>query len=227
MSWIQTVTGKRLDLLDPDPANIDIIDIAWGLSGTNRYQAQTTVTWSVANHSLVLARYIAAVGGSAVHVRLTLMHDASEYVLGDPPAPYKHTGAFDEVEKLHRIWTKRIADRFDLLGPSALVTEIPTCPFRCNTIHLADKGIVEIERSLFHRYYRDDWGDRPVPPIPPHWLLDVCELSRTQQVERFLQVFRAPRTVREARDAEEVREEAAAPTDLLAYGRKHLPPLGI
>ncbi len=50
--WMQTFTGKRLDLSPPDPSQIDIEDIAHGLSLLCRFNGQCTNFYSVAEHSV-------------------------------------------------------------------------------------------------------------------------------------------------------------------------------
>jgi uncharacterized protein len=86
------LSGRRLDLLDPSPLDIEIEDIAHGLARVARWNGQTEGAhiFSVAQHSL-LAEMIAR-----RHLRLdrdrrlaVLLHDASEYVIGDMISPFK------------------------------------------------------------------------------------------------------------------------------------------
>lgn len=87
------LSGRRLDLLDPSPLDIEIEDIAHGLSRVARWNGQThgANPFSVAEHSLLVERLI---GLSAPKLdprwRLAaLLHDAPEYVIGDLISPFK------------------------------------------------------------------------------------------------------------------------------------------
>ena len=83
------LSGRRLDLLDPAPLDIEIEDIAHGLSFVARWNGQTVGDWpySVAEHSLLVADLMGEVPARA---RLAaLLHDAPEYVIGDLISPVK------------------------------------------------------------------------------------------------------------------------------------------
>jgi 5'-deoxynucleotidase YfbR-like HD superfamily hydrolase len=91
-AWQRMLSGRRLDLLDPSPLDIEIEDIAHGLARVARWNGQTDGAhiFSVAQHSL-LAETIAR-----QHLRLdrgrrlaVLLHDAPEYVIGDMISPFK------------------------------------------------------------------------------------------------------------------------------------------
>jgi len=87
------LSGRRLDLLDPSPMDIEIEDIAHGLARVARWNGQTVGhhAFSVAQHSVVVEEIVA-------HIRpeveprwrlAALLHDASEYVIGDMISPFK------------------------------------------------------------------------------------------------------------------------------------------
>jgi hypothetical protein len=87
------LSGRRLDLVDPSPLDIEIEDIAHGLARVARWNGQTTGAhiYSVAQHSL-LVDAIAGVMEPALgaNARLAiLLHDAPEYVIGDLISPFK------------------------------------------------------------------------------------------------------------------------------------------
>ena len=99
------LSGRRLDLLDPTPMDIEIADIAHGLAFVARWNGQTSGDWpySVAEHSLLVEELFArATPGAAPRWRLAaLLHDAPEYVIGDMISPVKSAvgpsyGALDE-----------------------------------------------------------------------------------------------------------------------------------
>jgi 5'-deoxynucleotidase YfbR-like HD superfamily hydrolase len=87
------LSGRRLDLLDPTPVDIEVADIAHGLAFVARWNGQTLgdYPYSVAEHSLLVERiYGRIVPDAAPRWRLAaLLHDAPEYVIGDMISPVK------------------------------------------------------------------------------------------------------------------------------------------
>ncbi|WP_166417798.1 HD domain-containing protein [Cochlodiniinecator piscidefendens] len=92
-AWQRMLSGRRLDLLDPTPMDIEIEDIAHGLAFVARWNGQTfgDFPYSVAEHSLLVERIFTRMNpGAAVRWRLAaLLHDAPEYVIGDMISPVK------------------------------------------------------------------------------------------------------------------------------------------
>ncbi len=92
-AWQRMLSGRRLDLLDPSPLDIEIEDIAQGLSRVARWNGQTSGDWAftVAQHSLLVEQIVAAFRPLLpARWRLaSLLHDAAEYVLGDLITPFK------------------------------------------------------------------------------------------------------------------------------------------
>lgn len=91
--WQRMLSGRRLDLLDPSPLDVEISDIAHGLARVARWNGQTRGDhpFSVAEHSLVveaLCRELSP-GLSPAHCMAALVHDAPEYVIGDMISPFK------------------------------------------------------------------------------------------------------------------------------------------
>jgi uncharacterized protein len=104
-AWQRMLSGRRLDLLDPSPLDVELDDIAHGLARVARWNGQTKGAhiFSVAQHSLlveVMARAkvprLDARGRIAV-----LLHDAPEYVIGDMISPFKAVigDSYKSVEK--------------------------------------------------------------------------------------------------------------------------------
>ncbi len=92
-AWQRMLSGRRLDLLDPSPLDIEIEDIAHGLAFVARWNGQTfgEFPYSVAEHSLLVERVYGEIAPNApVKWRLAaLLHDAPEYVIGDMISPVK------------------------------------------------------------------------------------------------------------------------------------------
>ncbi len=92
-AWQRMLSGRRLDLLDPSPLDVEIEDIAQGLSRVARWNGQTSGDWaySVAQHSLLVDRIVRRLDprlGQAWQLA-ALLHDAPEYVVGDLITPFK------------------------------------------------------------------------------------------------------------------------------------------
>jgi uncharacterized protein len=92
-AWQRMLSGRRLDLLDPSPLDIEIDDIAHGLARVARWNGQTLGdhAFSVAQHSLIVEEIAAFIDpGLSPEFRLmALLHDGSEYVIGDMISPFK------------------------------------------------------------------------------------------------------------------------------------------
>jgi 5'-deoxynucleotidase YfbR-like HD superfamily hydrolase len=98
-AWQRMLSGRRLDLLDPSPLDIEIEDIAHGLARVARWNGQTlgAHAFSVAQHSLVVEDICRKLAPDWDKKRrlLALLHDAPEYVIGDMISPFKAALGFD------------------------------------------------------------------------------------------------------------------------------------
>jgi 5'-deoxynucleotidase YfbR-like HD superfamily hydrolase len=104
-AWQRMLSGRRLDLLDPSPLDIELEDIAHGLARVARWNGQTkgAQIFSVAQHCLLveaLARLRAPRLGRTARLAV-LLHDAPEYVIGDMISPFKAVigGDYKAVER--------------------------------------------------------------------------------------------------------------------------------
>jgi len=92
-AWQRMLSGRRLDLLDPTPMDVEIEDIAHGLAFVARWNGQTSgdFAYSVAEHSILVEELFrrANPGIGARWQLAALLHDAPEYVLGDMISPVK------------------------------------------------------------------------------------------------------------------------------------------
>src|SRR5437764_2805109 len=142
-AWQRMLSGRRLDLLNPSPLDIEIGDIAHGLARVARWNGQTggTHIFSVAQHTLLVEAVMREHTPRVDHrVRLAaLLHDAPEYVIGDMISPFKAVldGAYKAVEK--RLLAA-IHIRFGL--PAALPADFT------RQIKAADKGAAYLEATL-------------------------------------------------------------------------------
>ena len=92
-AWQRMLSGRRLDLLDPSPLDVEIEDIAHGLARVARWNGQTVGAYpfSVAQHSLLVEELFSMMQPRATtgDKLAALLHDAPEYVVGDMISPFK------------------------------------------------------------------------------------------------------------------------------------------
>ena len=103
-AWQRMLSGRRLDLLDPSPVDVELSDIAHGLARVARWNGQTAgdYPFSVAQHSVLVLELFRASNpeSSAIAQGQALLHDAPEYVMGDIISPFKAAmgGNYKDVE---------------------------------------------------------------------------------------------------------------------------------
>ncbi|MFT3989436.1 hydrolase [Aestuariivirga sp.] len=106
-AWQRMLSGRRLDLLDPSPLDIEIEDIAHGLARVARWNGQTQ-----GDHAFSVAQHCVLVEEIAGHIEPTLgkpqrlaalLHDAPEYVIGDMISPFKAALGLDYKSFEHRL----------------------------------------------------------------------------------------------------------------------------
>jgi hypothetical protein len=140
--WQRMLSGRRLDLLDPSPLDIEIADIAHGLARVARWNGQTRGAhiFSVAQHTLLVEAVMREQTPRMDHrVRLAaLLHDAPEYVIGDMISPFKAVLGGD-YKTIERRLLSAIHIRFGL--PPMLNAEIE------RKIKDADKGAAYLEAT--------------------------------------------------------------------------------
>ena len=124
-AWQKMLSGRRLDLLDPTPMDIEIEDIAHGLSFVARWNGQTLgdFAYSVAEHSLLVETLFSRMNPKApTKWRLAaLLHDAPEYVIGDMISPVK-SAVGPDYEELDKRLAAAIHIKFGL--PAAIPVTI-------------------------------------------------------------------------------------------------------
>ncbi|HEY0853920.1 MAG TPA: HD family hydrolase [Devosia sp.] len=103
-AWQRMLSGRRLDILDPSPLDVELSDIAHGLARVARWNGQTQgdYPFSVAQHSVLVLEIFRALNREATVADqlYAVLHDAPEYVMGDIISPFKAAmgGNYKEVE---------------------------------------------------------------------------------------------------------------------------------
>ena len=185
-AWQRMLSGRRLDLLDPSPLDIEIEDIAHGLARVARWNGQTVGphAFSVAQHTLAVEEIVGILApeiGTAGRLA-AMLHDAPEYVLGDPISPFKALlgGEYPAVEQ--RLLSA-IHLRFGLPSPlpaalTATIKAADRVSAYFEAVALAGFGEVEAAR-IFGRPRQID-RDR----------LDLTPWPAARAERRFLQRFK-------------------------------------
>lgn len=166
--WIQTFTGRRFDVFNPNPDHIHLLDIAVALANTCRFSGHTPYHYSVGQHSLLMSRVVPpSVAMEA------LMHDAAETYMGDVPRPIKL--GLQDYNAVIKVVETAISERFNL-----------TFPWPAE-IHEADMRMVITEAHAFEKETvgwgidAAPYGDVVVAKMDP---LNVRALF----IERFLEL---------------------------------------
>jgi 5'-deoxynucleotidase YfbR-like HD superfamily hydrolase len=187
-AWQRMLSGRRLDLLDPSPLDIEVSDIAHGLARVARWNGQTSGAhiFSVAQHTLLVEAVLRKQHPRIDHrVRLAAMlHDAPEYVIGDMISPFKAVigGSYKLVEK--RLLSA-IHVRFGL--PAVLSADIE------HKIKAADMGAAYLEATHLAGFSEAEarrlFGRDP--KLPPAIQADyVTPWSATKAEKQFLTRFK-------------------------------------
>jgi 5'-deoxynucleotidase YfbR-like HD superfamily hydrolase len=179
------LSGRRLDLLDPSPLDIEIEDIAHGLARVARWNGQTKGehAFSVAQHSVLVEHFVSELWpttGPADRLG-ALLHDAPEYVIGDMISPFKTALGVDYRQFEARLDTA-IRLRFGLT-PS-MADEVKTRVKQC------DQAAAFYEATRLAGFDIDEaltfFGAPPPGPAP-----DMTPLSTTASQALFLARFGA------------------------------------
>ncbi|HEY9216865.1 MAG TPA: HD family hydrolase [Phenylobacterium sp.] len=182
-AWQRMLSGRRLDLLDPSPMDIEIEDIAHGLARVARWNGQTVGehAFSVAQHSLVVEEIVAHIQ-PAIEPRwrlAALLHDAAEYVIGDMISPFKAALGYDYKSFEERLETA-IHVRFGL--PAKSPSEIKTL------IKQADHACAFFEATQLAGFTHAEGLEFFGAP-PAGYLLHIEPMAPAQAQARFVQRF--------------------------------------
>lgn len=160
-AWQRMLSGRRLDLLDPTPMDIEIADIAHGLAFVARWNGQTRgdFAYSVAEHSLLVEAIFARAVSDPKWQLAALLHDAPEYVIGDMISPVK-SAVGDGYGQMDTRLTAAIHLRFGL--PATLPAPVK------KAIKAADKvsaWLEAVEIAGFDRAEADKLFGAPDPAV--------------------------------------------------------------
>jgi len=179
------LSGRRLDLLDPSPVDIEIEDIAHGLARVARWNGQTQGdhAFSVAQHSVVVEEICAHIQPDLdPRWRLAaLLHDASEYVIGDMISPFKAALGFD-YKLFEQNLEHAIHIRFAL--PAKIPLRIKAL------IKQADRASAYFEATQLAGFSPPEARDLFGVP-PPGYVLNIDPLAPNQAQVRYVQRFHA------------------------------------
>lgn len=151
--WIYTYSGRKVDLFDPDPDTITLVDIAHSLSCIGRWGGHTTFYWSVAQHSIMVSKYCDAEDAMA-----GLFHDAAEAYFGDVARPLKRSPAFREYRLYYNQLETIILEKF------CGVSNLPI------SVREADEKVLATEAVFLMRRSAGDIGSE-------EWLCDADPLD--------------------------------------------------
>jgi len=170
-AWQRMLSGRRLDLLDPSPLDIEMEDIAHGLARVARWNGQTSgdAAFSVAQHSLLvddIAGRLRPRLDAAGHLSAVL-HDAAEYVIGDLITPFKSAVGVDYKALETRLMTA-VRLRFGLPGAEPedlrkLIKRADRIAAYLEATQLAGFSASEARRLFGHHKQFDDITLTPWP----------------------------------------------------------------
>jgi len=166
------LSGRRLDLLDPSPVDVEIEDIAHGLARVARWNGQTVgaYAYSVAQHSLLVESLMRAERPALPRRWLLagLLHDAPEYVIGDMISPFKAAIGGD-YKRIESALMRAVHIRFGL--PAALPEEIEQRIKRADKVAAFTEAVdvagfdePEARRVLAYRRKARGPVQAPMPP---------------------------------------------------------------
>jgi hypothetical protein len=188
-AWQRMLSGRRLDLLDPSPEDIEITDIAHGLARVARWNGQTVGehAFSVAEHALIVEAIVSDLmpQRSNAEALAALLHDAPEYVIGDLISPFKTAIGLD-----YKAFELRILAAIHLrFGLPAILQ-----PHLAAAIKAADTVAAYYEATRLAGFTEDEarlyFGEPGELSSPLKQRLDRLTASSTDEAERqFLQRF--------------------------------------
>ena len=169
-SWQRMLSGRRLDLLNPSPLDIEIEDIARGISRVARWNGQTSGEYplSVAQHSVIVAELLKNYNEN-IEIKwqlAALLHDAAEYIISDMITPLKSFLGEEYIQLEEKIQSA-INIRFSLPGeiPKKIYKLIKNCDRQTafiEAIQLAGFTLKEAKKTLKMPKFIPDYKIIPI-----------------------------------------------------------------
>ena len=179
MATLETVSGRKVDVSNPDPATIDIEDIAWALSRMPRFSGHSIpyVPYSVAQHCIQVARDLAP-HGPRIQI-YGLLHDAAEAYINDLPSPVKH------IPEIYAVIKKLEDNLMSTIYQSLKIT--PPTEEEEQIVKIADKTQQAVEAYNFMYSRGKDWN---LPEVSFTKLQEFKEpMSSIDSYHEFLSYF--------------------------------------
>ena len=183
-SWQRMLSGRRLDLLNPSPLDIEIEDIARGISRVARWNGQTSGEYplSVAQHSVIVAELLKNYNEN-IEIKwqlAALLHDAAEYIISDMITPLKSFLGEEYIQLEDKIQSA-INIRFSLPGeiPKKIYKLIKNCDRQTafiEAIQLAGFTLKEAKKTL------------KIPTLIPDY--KIIPISANKAEKLFLKKFK-------------------------------------
>jgi 5'-deoxynucleotidase YfbR-like HD superfamily hydrolase len=179
MATLETVSGRKIDVSNPDPNDIVVEDIAWALSRMPRFSGHSIpyTPYSVAQHCIQVAEDLKEYGPE---VQLHgLLHDAAEAYINDLPSPVKH------IPEIHAV-IKKLEDSLMTAIYTALKI-IPPTEEQETLVKIADKTQQAVEAYNFMYSRGKDWN---LPEVSFTKLQEFREpMTSIDSYHKFLSYF--------------------------------------
>jgi len=184
-AWQRMLSGRKLDLLDPSPLDIEIEDIAHGLARVARWNGQTRGDhpFSVAQHSLVVVDILRITAPRLTPAQQlhALLHDAPEYVIGDMISPFKNALGLD-----YRAFESRLASaihlRFGLPVEPAAALKAQIKRADLMSAFLEARQLAGFSDQECRRFFK-------IPPMEA--MFDLTPLAASDAQKQFVATFQS------------------------------------
>ena len=179
MATLETVSGRKIDVSNPNPEDIVIEDIAWALSRMPRFSGHSIpyVPYSVAQHCIQVAEELKE-HGPEVQL-LGLLHDAAEAYINDLPSPVKH------IPEIHAVIKKLEDSLMDVIYTALKIT--PPTEEQEALVKIADKTQQAVEAYNFMYSRGKDWN---LPEVSFTKLQEFREpMTSIDSYHKFLSYF--------------------------------------